>query len=192
MRNVGVALGFGLALLYGLQMTACAQADKKPDEQTPPATVETDTSHAQVKAADFALSDLDGKVVKLSDYRGRVVILDFWATWCPPCVAEIPHLNELAAKYGEKGLTVIGVSVDRKGKTAVEEFKVKSPINYTVALFTPEVYDTYQSYLSPEERGGIPFAFIIDREGIIQQHFVGYKPMEIFTEAIAPLLKTEP
>jgi len=141
-----------------------------------------------VKAADFQLTDLEGNTVKLSDYKGKVVILDFWATWCPPCVKEIPHFNKLTKKFGKKGLVALGVSVDRDGLKAVEKFKSKNAIDYRVAISNDTTYKTYQSYLPEEERGGIPFTFVIDKEGYIREHFVGYRPMEVFVKAIKPLL----
>ena len=127
-------------------------------------------------AADFALKDIEGNEIKLSDYKGKVVILDFWATWCPPCVKEIPHFNELYKEYGEKGLVVLGVSLDRGGAQTVVDFKKnKLPISYPIVMGNRETGGVYQNYLPAEERGGIPFTFVIDREGVIRQHFVGYR-----------------
>ena len=141
-------------------------------------------------AADFTLKDLEGNDVKLSDYKGKVIILDFWATWCPPCVKEIPHFNELYAEYGEKGLAVLGVSLDRGGaQTVINFMENKVPISYPVVMGDQDTGGIFQGYLPAEERGGIPFTFIIDREGIIRQHFVGYRPKEMFVEVIEPLLK---
>lgn len=153
-------------------------------EKEEPAKTET----GDVKAANFTLIDLEGKEMKLSDYAGKVIILDFWATWCPPCVQEIPHFNELSKEYADSGLVVLGVSVDRDGAEAVVKFKSKSPIDYRVAMVNQETYQVYQSYLPPGEQGGIPFTFVIDRKGSIRQHYVGYRAKEVFVEAITPLL----
>jgi len=142
-----------------------------------------------IKAADFTLMSLDGEEISLSDFKGKVVILDFWATWCPPCVKEIPHFNELAKEYEDDGLVVFGVSVDRDGAPAVEKFtKTRIPINYPLVLYDKATYDTYQMYLPADRRGGIPFTFVIDREGNIREHYVGYRPKEEFVKAIKPLL----
>ncbi|MBM3328710.1 MAG: TlpA family protein disulfide reductase [Calditrichaeota bacterium] len=141
-----------------------------------------------LKAAAFTLKGLDGKEVKLADYKGKVVILDFWATWCPPCVKEIPHFNDLARQYAGKGLVVLGLSVDQGGAAVVRKFMQKTPIDYRVAMADEAAYTTYQDYLPRDEQGGIPFTFIIDREGIIRQHFVGYREKAIFEGAIKPLL----
>lgn len=141
-----------------------------------------------IKAADFTLTDLEGKPVKLSDYKGKVVILDFWATWCPPCVKEIPHFNDLAKAYKDKGLVVLGISVDQGGAAAVKKFKTKSAIDYRVALADDKTQATYQKYLPRDEQGGIPFTFVIDKNGVIRQHYVGYRPKEVFEGVIKELL----
>jgi len=165
-----------------------AEADQKAEQTTVTGEVTAEGEIGGIKAANFSLLDLEGKPVNLSDYVGKVIILDFWATWCPPCVQEIPHFNALAKEYGEKGLVVLGVSVDRDGKEAVDKFKTKTPVNYTIALVDSDTYGKYQSYLPPSEQGGIPFTFVIDRKGIIRHHFVGYRDKDVFIEAIAPLL----
>jgi len=141
-----------------------------------------------IKAAEFALTDIDGKPVKLSDYKGKVIILDFWATWCPPCRKEIPHFNALSKKYGEKGLVVLGVSVDQDGAGAVKKFKASNEVNYRIAMSNDATYGIYQGYLPKDERGGIPFTFIIDKTGVIRQHYVGYRDMDVFETAIKALL----
>lgn len=152
------------------------------------ASNESTSGELQV-AGDFTLKDMNGKTVRLSDYLGQVVILDFWATWCPPCVKEIPHFNELARDYKELGLAVVGVSVDRGGKADVEKFIAnKMKIDYPVLLSEEPTYNQYQQYLPADSRGGIPFTFVIDREGKIREHYVGYRPKEVFIAAIEPLL----
>jgi len=145
-------------------------------------------SPAGIKAAEFTLTDTEGKPVKLSDYKEKVVILETWATWCPPCVKEIPHFNELTKKYGGKGLVVLGVSVDQGGLAAVNKFKAKTPVNYRIALTDEKTYGIYQNYLPADERGGIPFTFVIDKQGVIRNHYVGYRDLSVFEEAIKGLL----
>lgn len=174
-----------------LMLVACGNRKPEPQTQpaaTPPEQSTTPPAPAPVAAAVWTLTDLMGHPLSLADFKGKVVILDFWATWCPPCVKEIPHFNELAAEFGDKGLAVVGVSVDRDGVDAVKAFMKRQPINYPVVMFTPDVANTYQQYLPPEERGGIPFTFVIDREGYIRRHFVGYRPKEVFAEVVKSLL----
>lgn len=146
------------------------------------------TEASYTKAADFTLKSTEGKDVKLSDYRGKVVLVDFWATWCPPCVKEIPHFNELAAEYGDKGLAVLGVSVDQGGFKAIEKFQKKTPMKYTVVQSDRQTQMQYQSYLPRQMQGGIPYTFIIDKQGNIREYYVGYRPKSVFEGAIKPLL----
>jgi cytochrome c biogenesis protein CcmG/thiol:disulfide interchange protein DsbE len=139
-------------------------------------------------APDFTLNDGQGNAVSLSDYSGKVVILDFWATWCPPCRMEIPHFIELQNEYGDKGLQIIGVSVDREGWAVVTPFISENGINYPIVMTDQQAYQVYQELLPQVERGGVPFTFIIDKKGIIQDKFVGYRDKEFFEAAIKPLL----
>jgi thiol-disulfide isomerase/thioredoxin len=82
----------------------------------------TRAAGSKIAAPDWNLSDVDGKPVKLSDFKGKVVILDFWATWCPPCRAEIPGFVAIQKKYADTGFTVIGVSLDKQGISVVKPF----------------------------------------------------------------------
>src|SRR5919197_569137 len=88
-------------------------------------------STAGTLAPDWKLTDLGGKTVKFSDFRGKVVILDFWATWCMPCRVEIPHFVELQKQYGDKGLAIIGVSLDKQGPELVKNFVKQFGMNYS-------------------------------------------------------------
>jgi len=145
-------------------------------------------SGEESRAADFTLEDIDGGTIHLSDHTGRVVILDFWATWCNPCVREIPHYNELAAAYSERGLGIIGLSVDEGAAGTVRSFREGTAMNYPVAMCDDQTYTNYQSCLPAGDRGAIPFTFIIDRSGIIRQYFVGYREKAAFEQTILPLL----
>src|SRR5690348_15801968 len=93
-------------------------------------------------APQWELKDLDGKPVKLSDYKGKVVILDFWATWCWPCRMEIPGLIDLQKKYGDRGLVVIGVSLD-DGPDVVRSFMKRQGVNYSVVMANSKIADDY-------------------------------------------------
>lgn len=155
------------------------------DKKKAPAKVE---EPALIEVKNFTLTDLNGEKISLSDYRGKVVILDFWATWCPPCVKEIPHFNELALEYADSGLAVLGVSVDREGAETVRKFQAGTKMSYPVVMYNQPTYDEYQSYLPKDQQGGIPFTFVIDREGRIRNYYVGYRSKEVFIEVITPLL----
>lgn len=113
---------------------------------------------------------LDGRRMMLSDYLGQVVILDFWATYCPPCLEEIPHLVQLQREYGPKGLEVIGLNVGgAEDRPKVPKFVQDLSIQYTLGYPDPGMTDLY---LGSDDR--IPQTLVIDRKGRIVKHFVGF------------------
>jgi peroxiredoxin len=118
-------------------------------------------------APDFALKDLQGKTVKLSDLRGKAVVLNFWATWCPPCKAEIPWFIEMQKRYGAQGLQVVGVNMDDGDPKDVMKFAAEHSINYPILLGQEKVADEY---------GGIdylPTTFYINRNGVVVDRVFG-------------------
>ncbi len=127
------------------------------------------------EAPNFALKDLNGNTVQLSDLRGKAVVLNFWATWCPPCKEEIPWFVDLQNKYGSQGLQIVGVSMDDGGKDAVIPFAKEMGINYKVLLGDSEVADLY---------GGVhalPTTFYIGRDGKVLEYvpgLIGRREME--------------
>lgn len=126
-------------------------------------------------APDFLLSDLSGKRMTLSDNRGQVVVLDFWATWCPPCRMTIPLLIELQEKYRKKGLVIIGISLDDPRRFTDEylrAFKNKFRINYPILRYNNQVVKDYFGKGNP----ALPTMFVIDRSGKIRDKVVGYRP----------------
>ena len=137
---------------------------------------------ARPEAPDFALRDLDGKTVRLSDFDGNVRIVDFWATWCPPCRKEIPLFQSLHETYGDQGLTVIGVSLDKNGVEAVKPFAEQMKMTYTSVIGNPQVGQAY---------GGIqyiPTTFVIDKRGRIYQKYVGFNDYATFERDVKTLL----
>jgi peroxiredoxin len=124
----------------------------------------------------FTLTDLNGKSVSLSDFKGKVVILDFWATWCPPCKREIPDFINLQKEYGARGLQVVGIALDEPGK--VQAFASQNGINYPVLLGTDDIAWKYGGIQ------GIPTTFVIDKTGKITAKFEGYRPRDVFESEI--------
>jgi len=134
-------------------------------------------------APDFTLKDADGKVVKLSDYKGKVVLLDFWATWCGPCKIEIPWFMDIQRKVKDRGFEVLGVAMDDEGWEVVKPFAAKMGINYRLVIGNDI---TAQAY------GGVdalPTTFLIDRTGKIAAVHVGLASKKDFEDGIEQLLK---
>jgi cytochrome c biogenesis protein CcmG/thiol:disulfide interchange protein DsbE len=120
-----------------------------------------------VPAPDFELSSLDGRRVKLSDFRGQAVLLNFWATWCPPCKIEMPWFVDIQKQYGKDGLVVLGVAMDDAESAKIAEFAHDVGVNYPVLLGTDQVSDDYGDVRS------LPTTFYIDRNGNILAKSVG-------------------
>ena len=133
-------------------------------------------------APDWQLKDVEGKPVKLSDFKGKVVVLNFWATWCAPCRMEIPALIALQKQYAAKGLVVVGISVDEGSGEAVKSFMTKTGINYPVVLGGRETAGAYGNVQV------IPTTFYIDREGNIAGKREGAAELPAFETQIKPLL----
>ena len=135
-------------------------------------------------APDFTVIPVSGEggTLTLADYEGKVLILDFWATWCGPCKREIPHFNVLYAEYKDRGLEILGASVDQGGPDVVKRFMQGVPIDYASAMATPEMQTAYGPIRA------IPTTFIIDRKGRVQRRYIGYQDISIFREAVEQLL----
>jgi thiol-disulfide isomerase/thioredoxin len=128
------------------------------------------------------LKDLAGKPLDLAAYKGKVVIVDFWATWCVPCREEIPSFNALVKKYGAKGFAVIGVSMDDSADP-IPAFVKKYAVGYPVALGDSALADRFGGIL------GLPVAFVIDRDGLVRQRFDGMTSLADFEKAVTAWLK---
>ncbi len=135
-------------------------------------------------APDFTLPEVGGNTLQLSSLRGKVVLLDFWATWCDPCREEIPHFVELQRKYGSDGLQIVGVSMD-DSIDPVRPFAEKFHINYPIVMGNAKVGELYGGVL------GLPIAFIIGRDGRIYRKHIGATNVTVFQNEITALLHVE-
>ncbi len=156
-RNAWIILA--LVVIVGIMLLA-------PRIFKPRSTTITADPKGQM-APDFALKDLNGKTVKLSDFRGKGVVLNFWATWCPPCKTEMPWFVDLEQRYGSQGLAVVGVALDDASEKQIADFVKDMGLNYTVLIGRESTAEAY---------GGVqmlPTTFYIDREGKIVERVFG-------------------
>jgi len=123
-------------------------------------------------APSFAVRTLDGKMFRMSENKGRPVVLDFWATWCAPCRATMPHLDRIQERYQADGLVVIGLSVDEAGPSSVKHFADRLKIHFRLAMADEKLLDQY----GPIRQ--IPTTFFIDRRGVVVRRTVGYLDAE--------------
>ena len=142
----------------------------------PPASSETKA------APDFELKDVTGKTVHLSDSAGTVRLVDFWATWCAPCREEIPMFKDLHARYGPRGLTLIGIAMDDEGTEVVVPFVRENAMPYINLLGNEAVASAYGPL------SGLPTKFLIDKNGNIVEKFFGPVPRAVLEKKIETLL----
>jgi len=133
----------------------------------------------------FAVTDLDGRRLALSDLEGKVVLVDFWATWCEPCREEIPALVSLQGRYGRQGLQIVGISLD-DDPAPVREFYARYHMNYPVALGSAALAQQFGGIL------GLPVAFVIDRGGRMRVKHVGQTAPAVFEKEVRDLLGSAP
>ena len=139
-------------------------------------------------APELRLDDLEGKALSLSDFKGKVVFVNFWATWCGPCQDEIPSLIELQNQYASKGFTVVGIAMDEEGKGVVAPFVAKElydvhgqklHINYPILLGSDEASDKFGGIL------GYPTSFLISRDGQVLMKFQGPPDLDLVARAVS-------
>ncbi len=135
------------------------------------------TSVEAQEAPNFTLTDLNGQKVSLSDFKGKVIIVDFWATWCGPCKMEIPSFIKLQEDYKDD-VVILGISLDKSGPKAVVPFAKKMNINYPIVYGDGSVVQAYGGVR------GIPTTFVIDRDFNIQRKYVGYTDHKVFEKDI--------
>jgi len=165
-----------------LLLSNCQQYSARVASTEPAVKEPKDRKHAP----DFSLKDADGRTVKLSDYRGKVVLLDFWATWCGPCKIEIPWFIDLQRRNKDRGFEVLGVAMDDDGWESVKPFVSEHGVNYRIVLGNDQAVQNY---------GGVdalPTSFLIDRDGNIAAVHVGLAPKKDFIDGVEALLQSPP
>jgi peroxiredoxin len=135
-------------------------------------------------APQFSLQDIDGKTLALANYQGKVVLLNFWATWCTPCRGEIPQFVEFQNTLGPQGLQLIGISMDDDVKP-VHEFYQQFKMNYPVAIGSANLAESYGGVL------GLPVTFLIGRDGRIAAKYIGATDLTALQQKIQSLLQAK-
>lgn len=138
--------------------------------------------NADSGAPDFTLKNQHGEKISLSDYRGKVVILNFWATWCPPCKAEVPGFVKMYNEHKDDGLVILGVSLDRDGWQSVAPFIRNHQVSYPVVIGNRDVVDAYGNIQS------IPTTFVLDKQGKVQRKYVGLRDEKVFENDFQTLI----
>lgn len=159
---IGVVVGIVIGGIFG------AHLQRKADLAATAQGLQLGPAHNENQMApDFQLASIDGRQVRLSDYRGKAVLLNFWASWCGPCKVEMPWFTELQDRYRQQGLEVIGVAADNEGSDKIKNFVEKMHVKYTILLGTDQVSDAYGGIQ------GLPTSFYIDRDGRIVKQVAG-------------------
>lgn len=173
-------------VLIALMMVACslgcsnAAAPRPVTGQEPPLVAKRpDINEAEIKKVlDVPISKLDGSTFKLEDYRGKVLVVDFWGTFCPPCVKQVPELVKLNEKYRDRGLALVGLTADPKSdQQLVEEFIKKFGVNYQIGYDNSWIASAFLK--GSEDDSGqppIPQLFVISRDGRVVEHLIGEQP----------------
>ena len=130
---------------------------------------------------DFSLAAVDGRSVDLKQFDGTVRVVDFWATWCPPCREAIPHLNQLHQKFKDRGVTVMGISVDENPKV-LAGFSRETPIEYTSLMTSEKAEAAFGGIV------GLPTTFVLDREGKVYRTYVGEVDMPALEKDVETLI----
>jgi thiol-disulfide isomerase/thioredoxin len=177
----GAALAAGGLVWAGSAFVARESARLTDGERLPPLRFDSDAPAVPT----LELADLEGRALSTADWDGKVTIVNFWATWCPPCRAEIPEFVALQAKYPE-ALRIVGVSLDEGPPELVRRFAVEHGVNYPIVMVTAELQRTFPGVFA------LPTSFVLDRKRRIVQRHVGLVSINIYERAVRALAGLDP
>ena len=164
-------------VIAGLCLTGCSTSDQ------PKSTAKVKQNSDRKSAPEFSLKDVDGRSVSLADYKGKVVLLNFWATWCGPCKIEIPWFIEFEQKYKDRGFAVLGVAMDEEGWEVVKPYLEQARVNYRVVVGNDSVATLYGGVDS------LPTSFVLDQDGKIAATHIGLVSKSDYENEISQLLE---
>ena len=169
-----------ISTLMLLSLSGCASQSTRAGERARLKPVAVRSA-----APDFEAKDASGRSFHLADYKGKVVVLDFWATWCGPCKIEVPWFIEFERTYKDQGFAVVGISLDDDGWEVVKPFIEARKMNYRVALGNPQIEQLFGGGSGVES---LPLTFIIDRSGKVASRHIGLASKDEFRNEIEELL----
>ena len=137
---------------------------------------------AEPQAPSFAVRGVEGRVIRSGDFRGRPMVLDFWATWCGPCRASMPHLDAMQTRYRDRGLVIVGLSVDEQPPSEVRDFAQRLGVKFRLGMADEKVLDSFGPIRA------IPTTFFINRQGEVVRRVVGYIDAETMDSYVRELL----
>jgi thiol-disulfide isomerase/thioredoxin len=187
MKKTAVIVSTVLALILATYLADKATRVKTKADNADHRATTPDASDAGTPEPELTLEDLDGKDVSLSELKGKVVLVNFWATWCEPCRVEIPWLIEINRKYAPKGLVILGISTDDEGRSVVAPFVAKErfdvngqnlPMNYRILIGNEDAEDKFGGVI------GLPTSILISREGKQIKRITGLISYDEITRAI--------
>jgi peroxiredoxin len=184
MRALSVVL---LCVGLVLGVSACQSDDDPSPSNAPRTSAEAKGGKTYemdpMPAPDLAMETLSGEEINLSDQQGKVILVNFWATWCAPCRKEIPDLIDLQSEMESEGLLVVGIAVDEEGKSVVQPFVEKQDVNYPIVIDTTR---TIESHF--EAMYGLPTTYVINPEGQIVRRVLGIFPVEDMKPTLKEML----